>query len=155
MLNAAYLGVMRKRATQIFLIISAYVMIPNASWAEIYRWVDENGKVHFSDKPSRSHSSQEVKLRINTYEGVTYDTSSIDVGRKKVVMYSASWCGVCKKAKRYFAEKGIKYTEYDVENNAEAKLAFKKLGGKGVPIILVGRQRMNGFSVDGFEKPYK
>ena len=147
-------NVMRRRAAQIFVIVSAYVMAPSASWAEIYRWVDEGGKVHFSDKPSRSHSSEEVKLRINTYEGVTYDTSSIDVGQRKVVIYSASWCGVCKKAKRYFTEKGIKYTEYDVEKNAEGKLAFKKLGGKGVPIILVGKQRMNGFSIDGFEKLY-
>ncbi|MCP5439966.1 MAG: glutaredoxin family protein [Chromatiaceae bacterium] len=146
---------MRKRASSIFLLLFVCVALSNAAHAEIYRWVDENGKVHFSDKPSWSHSSEQVTLRINTYEGVTYDTSSIDVGAKKVVMYSASWCGVCKKAKRYFAEKGVTYTEYDVEKSVEGKSAFKKLGGKGVPVILVGSRRMNGFSIDGFEKLYQ
>ncbi len=146
---------MRIKAAQIFSVLLSCVALSNAAQAEIYRWVDESGKVHFSDRPSRAHSSEEVKLRINTYEGVTYDTSSIDVGKKKVVMYSASWCGVCKKAKRYFAEKGIKYTEYDVEKSGEGKSAFRKLGGKGVPVILVGNRRMNGFSIDGFEKLYR
>jgi len=131
------------------------VALSNAVQAEIYRWVDESGKIHFSDKPSRAHSSEQVKLQINTYEAVTYDTSSIDVGNKRVVMYSASWCGVCKRAKRYFAQKKIKYTEYDVEKSEEGKSTLRKLGAKGVPVILVGNRRMNGFSVDGFEKLYQ
>ena len=101
---------MCKISSTILLLLLACVTLPNILHAEIYRWVDANGKVHFSDKPSRSNSSEEVKLRINTYRAVTYDTSSIDTGNNKVVMYSASWCGVCKKAKRYFAEKGIPYT---------------------------------------------
>lgn len=146
---------MSKRASTIFLLLLACVALPNILHAEIYRWVDANGKVHFSDKPSRSHSSEEVKLRINTYRAVTHDTSSTDIGMNKVVMYSASWCGVCKKAKRYFAEKGIPYTEYDVENSREGKSAFKSLSGKSVPVILVGNRRMNGFSIDGFEKLYQ
>lgn len=70
-------------------------------------------------------------------------------------MYSAAWCGVCKKAKRYFAEQGIDYEEIDVEKSSQGKAAFKKLGGKGVPIILVGDRRMNGFSEAGFEKLYR
>ena len=103
---------------------------------------------------SRSHASETVKLRINTYADVTYDTSSFDVG-KKVIMYSANWCGVCKKARRYFEKQGIDYKEYDVETSARGKSDYKKLGAKGVPVILVGKQRMNGFSVDGFEKLYR
>lgn len=145
---------MRKKASQLFAIVVLGLAIPSVAFSGVYRWVDENGKVYFSDKPSQSHSSEAVKLRINTYEGVSYDTSSFDVG-KEVVMYSASWCGVCKKARRYFAERGIKYTEYDIENSAKGKTEFKKLGAKGVPVILVGNRRMNGFSVDGFEKLYQ
>ncbi|MCB1800574.1 MAG: glutaredoxin family protein [Gammaproteobacteria bacterium] len=129
--------------------------MPATALAEIYRWVDSNGKIHFSDRPSRAHSSKEVKLRINTYEGVSYDTASVDVGSETVVMYSAAWCGVCKKAKQYFAEQGIEYEEHDVEKSSQGKAAYKRLGGKGVPIILVGDRRMNGFSVAGFEKLYR
>ena len=145
---------MNKKASLVFAIVVLGLATPGVAFSGIYRWVDEDGKVHFSDKPSKSHSSEAVKLRINTYEGVSYDTSSFDVG-KEVVMYSASWCGVCKKARRYFAERGINYTERDIENSARGKMEFKKLGAKGVPVILVGNRRMNGFSVEGFEKLYQ
>ncbi len=139
-----------------YFLISLFlcVLFSESAFSEVYRWIDENGKTHFSDKPSTTHSSELVELRINTYEAVTYDTSSIDVG-KKVIMYSASWCGVCVKAKRYFKKNGIQYTEYDVEKSVKGKREFKKLGGGGVPIILVGKRRMNGFSAENFQRLYQ
>ena len=145
---------MRKKAVWAVLVVAVGTAVPRMAVSEIYRWVDENGKVHFSDKPSRAHSSETLKLRINTYEGVTYDHSIFDVG-ERVIMYSASWCGACKQARRYFQEKGIRFTEYDVERSAKGRLEYRKLGAKGVPVILVDDQRMNGFSVQGFEKLYR
>ncbi len=56
---------------------------------------------------------------------------------------------------RWVDEKGIKYKEYDVEKSAKGKSEYRRLGAKGVPVILVGKRRMNGFSVDGFEKLYR
>jgi glutaredoxin len=129
------------------------MVTPNAH-SEIYQWTDENGKVHFADKPSAEHSSEVVEVQINTYESVSIDTSVFDTG-KKVIMYSASWCGVCKEAKRYFKQKGIRFKEYDVEKSAKGKAEYRKLNAKGVPVILVGRQRMNGFNVDSFEELYR
>ena len=35
---------------------------------------------------------------------------------------------------------------WDVDESSKGKRDFKKLNGKGVPIFLVGDQRMNGFS---------
>jgi glutaredoxin len=67
-------------------------------------------------------------------------------------MYSTTWCGVCQKAKAYFNQNRISYTEYDVENSTKGKQDFQRMGGKGVPIILVGNKRMNGFSQASFEQ---
>lgn len=69
-------------------------------------------------------------------------------------MYSTTWCGVCKKAKRYFNQNGISYTEYDVEKSAKGKSDFKAMNGTGVPIILIGDARMYGFSPARFERLY-
>lgn len=44
--------------------------------------------------------------------------------------------------------------EYDVEKSSKGKRDFKRLGGTGVPIILVGQKRLNGFSWETFEKLY-
>ena len=138
---------------QMFAVLAGLVSSASAL-SEIYRWVDEQGKVHFSDKPSVTQPSESVKLRINTYESVTYATSDIDTG-KKVVMYSTSWCGFCKKARKYFKENGIKFTEYDIEKSAKGRQEYHRLGATGVPVILVGKRRMNGFSVSGFVKLYR
>ena len=58
------IAVVRKKAAQIFAVFLACVALSNAAQAEIYRWVDESGNIHFSDRPSRAHSSEEVKLQI-------------------------------------------------------------------------------------------
>jgi len=73
---------------------------------------------------------------------------------KKVTIYSTVWCGVCKKAKRYFEQNNIDYTEYDIEKSFQAKLRFNKMGGKGVPLILIGNQKMSGFDAKKFKKLY-
>jgi glutaredoxin len=122
--------------------------------AEIYKWVDEQGNVNFSDKASGRHESSTVSVRVNTYTAVSYDVSLFDTGAK-VVMYSASWCGHCKRAKRYFRQHGIAFTEYDIEKDRQARARYARMGAAGVPVILVGKRRMNGFSEAGFEKIYR
>lgn len=137
------------------LIITLFIIFTSSHAQEIYKWVDENGKVHFGDrKPDTQDKVEALNIKlINSVETVTYQPSSIDVG-KKVVIYTTSWCGYCKKAKKYFGSKRIRYTEKNIEKSKIAKMEFDKLGGKGVPVILVGKKRMSGFSEAGFERIY-
>ena len=65
---------------------------------------------------------------------------------KRVVMYTTSTCGACKLAKQYFAQKGIGFEELDIERSQPAMAEFRRLGGRGVPLILVGDKRLEGFS---------
>ncbi len=71
-----------------------------------------------------------------------------------MVMYTTSWCGVCKRARNYLTAEGIEFSEYDIEKSRKGKREFDRLGGKGVPVILVGKQRMNGFSKEKFAQLY-
>ena len=111
----------------------------------MYKWTDTEGKVHFSDHPVGAVNAEEIKIR--TFSGpaeVVQDENSF--GAREVKILTATWCGVCKRAKAYLAAKGIYFSEYDVETNDIGKQEYKRLAGKGVPIILVGKQRMDGFS---------
>jgi glutaredoxin len=72
-----------------------------------------------------------------------------------VKILTTTWCGVCKKAKAYLAGKGIYFSEYDVETSDIGRQEYKRLGGKGVPIILVGKQRMDGFSSSRLDEMLK
>ncbi|KJS09736.1 MAG: glutaredoxin family protein [Gammaproteobacteria bacterium BRH_c0] len=124
------------------------------SQAQVYKWTDAEGKVHFSDKKPESVVAEELTLEVNTYTQVTFEKSIYDVG-PEVVMYATDWCGYCKKARRYFKKNNIAYKEYDIEKNSKARRKYKAMGATGVPVILVGNKRMNGFSEQRFESLFK
>jgi len=132
------------------------LLVPALVAAEIYRWTDAEGRVHFSDEPHDTVPSEQVTVRVNSYKSVTYESlgSYKPPNEKRVVMYSTSWCGYCKKARSYFAKQGVRYVEYDIEKSTRAREEFDSLGGKGVPLILVGGTKMRGFSEAGFRKIY-
>ncbi len=64
----------------------------------------------------------------------------------EVVLYATDWCGYCKMTRELFAAKGIRYTEYDIEKSSEALARHRKLGGNGVPLIVVGDEVINGYN---------
>ena len=127
--------------------------------AQIYKWKDANGKVHFGDRKPINKKSESIKLKINTYKSVTIDPSYLNNKKPSknndVVMYSAEWCGVCRKAKKYFSQNNISYTEYDIDKDKAANKRHKEMGATGVPVIFIGNRRMNGFSVASFEQIFK
>jgi glutaredoxin len=136
-------------------LILLFVLAGSAT-AEIYKWTDANGRVHFGDNPNKNVAAKAVKVEINTYTNVSYENvdykdADKNTHAKKVIMYSTSWCGYCKKARIYFVENGISFADYDIEKDKNAKRAYDAMGAKGVPVIVVGKKRMNGFSVEGFK----
>lgn len=94
-------------------------------------------------------------MEINGYESAARPGTGAAGASGRVVMYATSWCPYCRKARNYFRDNGIPFTEYDIEKNAQARREYDALGARGVPVILVGKKRMNGFSAAGFEKLYR
>ncbi len=130
--------------------------------ADIYRYVDDNGTVMYTDKPVGKDKPNPVKLQINSFsrpkvEPFSFDPSLVTKRAKstEVIMYSTAWCGYCKQARRYFRAQSIPFTEYDIEKSARGKKDYQALNGRGVPIILAGDRRMNGFSVEAFKRIYR
>lgn len=137
-------------------LLLVLVLLPVLVSAEIYRWTDAEGRVHFSDEPHNTMPSEQVSVRVNSYESVTYESlgSYTPPNDRRVIMYSTSWCTYCKKARNYFEKNRVRYVEYDIEESSRAKEEFDQLGGKGVPLIVVGRTKMSGFSEAGFREIY-
>jgi glutaredoxin len=142
-----------RTGTRLLLILFC-ALVPALAAAGVYKWVDKDGKTQFSDQPPPDVAAEEVKIR--SYTGpVEVTAEGEDHGARSVTLLTTVWCGVCKRAKKFLDEKGIAYTEYDVEKNTFGKAEYKRLNGKGVPIIQVGNQRMNGFSAGRLEKMLK
>lgn len=73
----------------------------------------------------------------------------------KVVMYGTSTCPYCAKARDYLRERGIAFADYDVQKSPAAREAFSKLDGKGVPLILIGNRRIDGFMPPVYDEALK
>lgn len=118
--------------------------------AEVYRWTDEQGRVHFGDQPGRGAEPVTLDVRTVTTVTVRYlDEWKVPEAAKPagLVMYSTEWCGYCKKARRYMADQGIAFTEKDIEKSEAARREYRQRGGTGgVPYFVKGSHAMQGFN---------
>lgn len=69
-----------------------------------------------------------------------------------IVMYSTSWCKVCKDARSYLNEAGVAYEEYDVEKDHDADRRLRVVNPKHtVPTFDIDGMVLTGFSPGSFE----
>lgn len=121
--------------------------------AEVYKVVGADGRVSYTDKePTPAEKSE--KLKLQTYRGAP-SVSSTNDAVKRVTILSAQWCGVCTRAKAYMKSRNIDFEEWDVDKSDYARAKMNELGAKGVPVILVGKRKMTGFSEEGLEELLK
>jgi glutaredoxin len=66
-----------------------------------------------------------------------------------IVMYSTSWCGVCRKARQFLTDSGFRYQEIDADTTPGGWDKVQQLGGrKAVPVIVVDGDVSVGLSAD-------
>jgi glutaredoxin len=126
------------------------VTVGVAQAAQIYRWTDANGGVHYSNTPPPlSATSVEHKNLV----GNTIDTSELPYGvRQTVKNFPVTlWvndCGkTCDDARALLTKRGIPYTSLNPEDSKQ-NAAFKKLtnGRMELPVLVIGNlQTLNGY----------
>lgn len=95
-------------------------------------------------------------LLLAGFAGVTFtppaaaaqSTVAADV---KVVLYVTDWCGYCRKTKAFFDARGIPYVEHDIEKDAQADKEFERLGGRGVPLVIIDDTVIRGYSEEAMK----
>jgi glutaredoxin len=153
-----------------FLMIFLVAFFVENSIADMYKWVDENGIVHFSDTPpdDADNSDIETLQTVTTQEGDVYTqennstkhensnnssnlTDTVQkntwVKKPKVELYITSWCPWCKKAKAFFRSRGIAFVEYDIEKDKEAARRKAQIDRQqGVPFAVINGIGINGYN---------
>jgi len=141
--------------------------------AEMYQWVDEHGVTTFKDTPpppSKKHkkvkvyddsdfapapASQPVKTSRSDKNPAVPAPQAPATKKERftgtVEIYVTDWCGYCKKALNYLERNDIPHVAYNIEKDSAAKQRHKELGGRGVPLIIIGTNKVSGFSPESIE----
>jgi glutaredoxin len=71
--------------------------------------------------------------------------------REHIVVYTASWCSVCRRAKAWMDTKGVSYDEHDIDSSAvDAQTLLRLNPRRSIPTFDVDGNVMVGFSEQGF-----
>jgi glutaredoxin-like YruB-family protein len=63
----------------------------------------------------------------------------------RITLYTTGNCPHCRQARQYLQRRGLRFQEFDVQHDTRARKAFARLGARGVPVILIGATRIDGF----------
>lgn len=138
--------------------------------ADVYRWVDAQGVVHYSDKPPQA-VKEDLQVETqpdappSTYQppelpgpSPSRETDNSAKPREpepavkvkappKVELYVTSWCKYCKKAQAFLRKNNIPFAVYDVEKDAEAAKRRRAIDPRtGVPLAVIDGKVLLGFS---------
>ncbi|MFK7896592.1 MAG: glutaredoxin family protein [Myxococcota bacterium] len=70
----------------------------------------------------------------------------------QVVLYSATWCGYCTKARKHLDRAGVEYEIRDVDNGGVARELKAKTGRGGVPVLDFEGEILRGYSAGQYDK---
>jgi len=71
------------------------------------------------------------------------------MAKKEVKIYSTPTCPWCDKAKQFFKENHVKFTDVNVAADSKARQEMVKLSGQmGVPVIEIGDTVIVGYDED-------
>jgi glutaredoxin len=64
----------------------------------------------------------------------------------QVTLFATKTCGYCRLTREFFASHNIRYREIDIEASRDGYAQFRALGGRGVPVVVVGDDVQHGYS---------
>lgn len=70
----------------------------------------------------------------------------------QVLIYTTRACPHCGRAKAYLRDRHVHFRERSLEDSRSALAEFRHLGGRSVPVILIGHRRVDGFHPKRIDK---
>jgi len=149
---------------RLFIVIALMFMSSPGMTQTLYKFVGPDGKIVYSDRPP-ANGKVEKTLHIQSPPNSVLPGATVgELTRLRkearpatsaltgTVMFSASWCGYCRKAKAYLSEHGVTYKEVDIDT-PEGKAAFAIASTEnGVPYLLKNGEGVRGYSKEAYDE---
>ena len=130
--------------------LAAILLLPMLAQAQMYRWVDDNGKVHYSDQAPSSGAKNVQKQSLRAGQGSSTPlpyTLQQAVRNFPVTLYVSEACAeICAHARELLNKRGVPYSEVTVADSADVAQLKELSGGNVIPVMTVGREVHTGFN---------
>ena len=145
-----------KIATLISLALLVSGLGLNVNAQALYRWVDQDGRVQYSDMPppANAKNTQQKRLGDNLIEQDKLPYAlKIAAQNNPVTLYTSDCGSACDQARALLNKRGIPYAERNPEKDADAAKALGALiGALQVPTLVVGDSNLKGFLESGWNR---
>ncbi|MGJ7914505.1 DUF4124 domain-containing protein [Massilia sp. LXY-6] len=116
--------------------------------AQVYKWTDAQGTVHYGDSPPPQRAASQLKTpsQAEGRSALPYELARA-VKASPVTLYTTArtGCAACDQGRALLRARGIPYTEKTVDTDEDKEL-LRQLGGKlELPVLVVGSRKIVGF----------
>lgn len=114
--------------------------------AQLYRWVDENGRVEWRDTPPppSAKNVEQRKVGPNTIQTSTLPYNLQEAVRNFPVTLWVFDCGEpCNTARNHLTRRGIPHTERNADKERET--LRKITGSLEAPVLMIGARQLKGY----------
>lgn len=133
------------------ILLLVLICVAYSAQAQLYRWVDEKGGVHYTDQPPppTAKKVEEKKFTDNVVQ-----TDKLPYGVQQavknfpVILYTGDCGEACTSGKAYLVKRGIPFSERLPGKNAADLEELKKVSKENlIPLLLVGKSvSLKGFN---------
>ena len=133
-----------------FLVLALVAALSAPAHAAMYKWVDAQGRVQYSDTPPppNARKAEEQKIVPNTIQTTGAPFAVQEAAKRNPVTVWMSDCGdLCNRARDYLARRGVPHSVRNPSRQSEQE-AWKQVsaGDNSVPLLLIGtNQKLKGF----------
>lgn len=122
-----------------------------ASAQQVYRQVDKNGKVSFSDQPPAADArpaaprSGAAPSDSGGSAALPYELQQV-VQRYPVTLYTRDECAPCDSGRSLLTTRGVPFAERQVRTNEDSEALQRLSSQNSLPLLTIGAQQLKGFA---------
>ena len=146
---------MKSRIPVLLCLVSALAASAALAQSTVYRWVDKDGKVQFTDTPPPTDAKSVTERRMGgggSDEQLPYATQ-VAARRSPVTLYASDDCGdYCAQGRELLSKRGIPFAEKNPQKNpADAEALKAAIGALEVPVLMVGTTPVKGYGEESWQ----
>lgn len=140
------------------LLIAILLCAAGTAGAQMYRWTDASGKVHYSSTPPPA-SAKDVRTQgapgqAKAAAPAPGESAALQQAVKDhpVTLYTTPGCDACDEARKLLNARGVPFKEVSVTEDEQIEQLKKAVGSSSVPSMVLGGDVQKGYEAGAYHR---